>query len=122
MEWERLRQQAQLEESSQVGSGAGLIVNGPAELFKRPIAVRGGCMLETHDGIRIPIVELSLNPVVIFASEIKLLGRRGDMCPELAAQNLFSQLIDPDPPDPGGRAGEIAGDQIRVQPDRLEDL
>src|SRR5690606_8304604 len=80
-------------------------------------------MLKLRDRHRAPVMVLTLDAVVVFTARIERVHRmmpieRGSVSPK----RFLRDLGDPCSTDPRRRAGEVAIDELLIEPECLEDL
>ncbi len=115
----------EVHQSAQRAQAGGLVVDQLGVFLERRVAAAPGGVLERGYGQRVEEVLLALDAVLDVATDAELLvvdrplGRIG---PILAHLHFARDDVYADAADPGWRAGEVLVDEVRVEPDGLEDL
>ena len=79
-------------------------------------------VLELRDRVRVPVVVLAVAPPRVEADHRQERVGGAGIRARVARERLLGELADADAADPRRRAGEVALDELRPEPDRLEDL
>ena len=113
-----------LEQAAQRQQPLRLLVEDPCE---RPVALQriaAHGMLQRGNGFRGPGVVLAAGAVGIFAADVErgLVFQRIAERVGMAARGFLGDFGQADTFDPRVGADEILGDELRLQPDRIEDL
>ena len=78
-------------------------------------------VLELRDRARVPLMVLAVAPPGVDPAHGEQPGGLG-VGAQVARERLAREHVEPDPADPRRRAGEVALDHVRGEPDGLEDL
>jgi len=79
-------------------------------------------VLDLGDRVRVPDVHLAVATPLQDAADGEDFAVDARVGAEVALERLGREHVHPDPADARGGAGEVRGDQPRLEPDRLEDL
>ncbi|GBD45728.1 hypothetical protein HRbin41_00543 [bacterium HR41] len=86
----------------------------------RPFAARG--VLQVGDRLGVPAVEFAVAPPLVDAAVGQQLGGRRRVGARVPVERFARQHLEPDAANARRCAGEVAVDELAVEPDRLEDL
>ncbi len=112
------------EQAAQRHQPFGLLVDELRVLLEGREVVCASGMLELGDRVRRPHVRFAAHAIGILAARVEMVAieRRIGVGEPVQAHRFAGDLLEPDALDHRGRAREILVDELRVQPDRFEDL